>query len=85
MPRGGARLLLGGPIAAEIRQAVGEDVAAYRERHDLPGPSSVGIGTGTAIPSLSRCRKSSVSQQRSASLRLPRAAMRLRTLSWLRL
>ena len=33
MPRGGARLLQGGPIAAEIRQAVGEDVAAYRDRH----------------------------------------------------
>src|SRR3954447_3575616 len=33
VPRGGARLLQGGPIAAEIRQAVGEDVAAYRERH----------------------------------------------------
>ena len=33
MPRGGARLLEGGPIAAEIRQAVTEDVAAYRERH----------------------------------------------------
>jgi methylenetetrahydrofolate dehydrogenase (NADP+)/methenyltetrahydrofolate cyclohydrolase len=31
--RGGARLLEGGPIASEIRQAVGEDVAAYRERH----------------------------------------------------
>jgi methylenetetrahydrofolate dehydrogenase (NADP+)/methenyltetrahydrofolate cyclohydrolase len=31
--RGGARLLLGGPIAAEIRQAVGEDVAAYTERN----------------------------------------------------
>ena len=31
-PRG-ARLLQGGPIAAEIRQAVGEDVAAYAERH----------------------------------------------------
>jgi methylenetetrahydrofolate dehydrogenase (NADP+)/methenyltetrahydrofolate cyclohydrolase len=30
-PRG-ARLLQGGPIAAEIRQAVGEDVAAYVER-----------------------------------------------------
>jgi len=34
VPRGGARLLQGGPIAAEIRQAVAEDVAAYRERHD---------------------------------------------------
>ncbi|HEY8438119.1 MAG TPA: bifunctional 5,10-methylenetetrahydrofolate dehydrogenase/5,10-methenyltetrahydrofolate cyclohydrolase [Candidatus Limnocylindrales bacterium] len=33
MPRGGARLLQGGPIAAEIRQAVSEDVASYTERH----------------------------------------------------
>jgi len=33
VPRGGARLLQGGPIAAEIRQAVSEDVAAYHERH----------------------------------------------------
>ena len=33
MARGGARLLEGGPIASEIRQAVSEDVAAYRERH----------------------------------------------------
>ena len=33
MPRGGARLLQGGPIATEIRQAVTEDVAAYTERH----------------------------------------------------
>jgi methylenetetrahydrofolate dehydrogenase (NADP+) / methenyltetrahydrofolate cyclohydrolase len=33
VPRGGARLLQGGPIATEIRQAVAEDVAAYRERH----------------------------------------------------
>lgn len=33
MPRGGARLLQGGPIATEIRQAVSEDVAAYLERH----------------------------------------------------
>jgi methylenetetrahydrofolate dehydrogenase (NADP+)/methenyltetrahydrofolate cyclohydrolase len=32
VPRGGARLLEGGPIAAEIRQAVAEDVAAYTER-----------------------------------------------------
>jgi methylenetetrahydrofolate dehydrogenase (NADP+) / methenyltetrahydrofolate cyclohydrolase len=31
--RGAGRLLEGGPIAAEIRQAVGEDVAAYVERH----------------------------------------------------
>jgi methylenetetrahydrofolate dehydrogenase (NADP+)/methenyltetrahydrofolate cyclohydrolase len=33
VPRGGARLLQGGPIATEIRGAVSEDVAAYRERH----------------------------------------------------
>ncbi len=33
MPRGGARLLQGGPIGAEIRQAVGEDVSAYTARH----------------------------------------------------
>jgi methylenetetrahydrofolate dehydrogenase (NADP+)/methenyltetrahydrofolate cyclohydrolase len=33
VPRGGARLLEGGPIAAEIRQAVSEDVAAYLRRH----------------------------------------------------
>jgi methylenetetrahydrofolate dehydrogenase (NADP+)/methenyltetrahydrofolate cyclohydrolase len=33
VPRGGARLLQGGPIGAEIRQAVGEDVSAYTARH----------------------------------------------------
>jgi methylenetetrahydrofolate dehydrogenase (NADP+)/methenyltetrahydrofolate cyclohydrolase len=33
VPRGGARLLQGGPIATEIRQAVSEDVAAYVQRH----------------------------------------------------
>jgi methylenetetrahydrofolate dehydrogenase (NADP+)/methenyltetrahydrofolate cyclohydrolase len=33
VPRGGARLLQGGPIADEIRKAVSEDVAAYHERH----------------------------------------------------
>jgi len=32
MPTGDARLLHGGPIAAEIRQAVAEDVESYRER-----------------------------------------------------
>jgi methylenetetrahydrofolate dehydrogenase (NADP+)/methenyltetrahydrofolate cyclohydrolase len=32
VPRGGARLLEGGPIAAEIRKAVSEDVAAYHAR-----------------------------------------------------
>jgi methylenetetrahydrofolate dehydrogenase (NADP+)/methenyltetrahydrofolate cyclohydrolase len=32
MPTGDARLLHGGPIAAEIRQAVAEDVESYRRR-----------------------------------------------------
>jgi methylenetetrahydrofolate dehydrogenase (NADP+)/methenyltetrahydrofolate cyclohydrolase len=32
VPRGGARLLQGGPIGSEIRQAVSEDVAAYVDR-----------------------------------------------------
>ena len=32
MPSGDARLLLGGPIAGEIRQAVAEDVQTYRQR-----------------------------------------------------
>ena len=32
MPARSARLLLGAPIAAEIRQAVAEDVASYRDR-----------------------------------------------------
>ena len=32
MSRGGVRLLQGGPIAAEIRQAVSEDVAGFRAR-----------------------------------------------------
>ena len=32
MPSGDARLLHGGPIAAEIRQAVAEDVETYRQR-----------------------------------------------------
>jgi methylenetetrahydrofolate dehydrogenase (NADP+) / methenyltetrahydrofolate cyclohydrolase len=33
VPRGGARLLLGGPIASEIRQAVAEDVVTFSERY----------------------------------------------------
>ena len=32
MPESGARLLLGGPIAEEIRTAVAESIAAFRER-----------------------------------------------------
>jgi methylenetetrahydrofolate dehydrogenase (NADP+) / methenyltetrahydrofolate cyclohydrolase len=45
VPRGGARLLLGGPIAAEIRLAVAEDVALYRERVGrAPGLAVVIVG-----------------------------------------
>ena len=45
MPRGGARLLLGGPIAAEIRQAVAEDVVTFRERTGrAPGLAIVIVG-----------------------------------------
>ena len=38
---GGARLLEGGPIADEIRLAVAEDVARFRDtRDDRPGCAS---------------------------------------------
>ncbi len=51
MPRGGARLLEGGPIAAEIRQAVSEDVAAYLRRHGRPPVLAVVI-CGRDAPSM---------------------------------
>lgn len=51
MPRGGARLLQGGPIAGEIRQAVSEDVAAYRKRHDRAPVLAVVI-VGRDAPSM---------------------------------
>jgi methylenetetrahydrofolate dehydrogenase (NADP+) / methenyltetrahydrofolate cyclohydrolase len=51
VPRGGARLLEGGPIASEIRQAVSEDVAAYRERHGRPPVLAVVI-CGRDAPSM---------------------------------
>jgi methylenetetrahydrofolate dehydrogenase (NADP+)/methenyltetrahydrofolate cyclohydrolase len=45
MPTGDARLLHGGPIAAEIRQAVAEDVETYRERMGrVPGLAVVICG-----------------------------------------
>ena len=45
MTRGDARLLLGGPIAAEIRLAVAEDVEAYRARTGhAPGLAVVIVG-----------------------------------------
>jgi methylenetetrahydrofolate dehydrogenase (NADP+)/methenyltetrahydrofolate cyclohydrolase len=51
VPRGGARLLRGGPIAAEIRQAVTEDVTAYRGRHGRPPVLAVVI-CGRDAPSM---------------------------------
>lgn len=45
MPRDGARLLLGAPIAAEIRATVKDDVAAFRRRHgDAPTLAIVIVG-----------------------------------------
>ena len=45
MPGTGARLLEGGPIAAEIRQAVAEDVAAFtRDRGRAPALAVVIVG-----------------------------------------
>jgi methylenetetrahydrofolate dehydrogenase (NADP+)/methenyltetrahydrofolate cyclohydrolase len=45
VPSGGARLLQGGPIAAEIRQAVAEDVETYRQRQGrAPGLAVVICG-----------------------------------------
>ncbi|HEY8990283.1 MAG TPA: bifunctional 5,10-methylenetetrahydrofolate dehydrogenase/5,10-methenyltetrahydrofolate cyclohydrolase [Candidatus Limnocylindrales bacterium] len=51
MSRGGARLLEGGPIASEIRQAVSEDVAAYRGRHGR-APALAVVICGRDAPSM---------------------------------
>lgn len=51
MPEGGARLLLGGPIAAEIRQAVAEDVATFRTAQGRP-PSLAVVIVGRDAPSM---------------------------------
>ena len=51
MPRGGARLLLGGPIASEIRQAVAEDVVTFSERYDRAPVLAVVI-VGRDAPSM---------------------------------
>ena len=51
MARGGARLLEGGPIATEIRQAVSEDVAAYAAEHGRPPVLAVVI-CGRDAPSM---------------------------------
>jgi methylenetetrahydrofolate dehydrogenase (NADP+)/methenyltetrahydrofolate cyclohydrolase len=48
---GGARLLEGGPIAAEIRQAVAEDVDAYRSRVGRP-PGLAVVICGRDAPSM---------------------------------
>ncbi|HKG19615.1 MAG TPA: bifunctional 5,10-methylenetetrahydrofolate dehydrogenase/5,10-methenyltetrahydrofolate cyclohydrolase [Candidatus Limnocylindrales bacterium] len=46
-----ARLLHGGPIAAEIRQAVAEDVETYRVRHGRP-PGLAVVIVGRDAPSM---------------------------------
>ena len=51
MPRGGARLLLGGPIATEIRQAVSEDVAGFVARHGRE-PALAIVIVGRDAPSM---------------------------------
>ncbi len=47
----GARLLMGGPIAAEIRQAVAEDVETYRLRRGRP-PGLAVVICGRDAPSM---------------------------------
>ena len=51
MPQGGARLLLGKPIAAEIRQAVAEDVATFRAIEGRP-PGLAVVIVGRDAPSM---------------------------------
>jgi methylenetetrahydrofolate dehydrogenase (NADP+) / methenyltetrahydrofolate cyclohydrolase len=51
VPRGGARLLHGGPIATEIRQAVGEDVAGYVARRGRE-PALAIVIVGRDAPSM---------------------------------
>ena len=51
MPSGGARLLQGGPIAAEIRQAVAEDVETYLLRQGRP-PGLAVVICGRDAPSM---------------------------------
>jgi methylenetetrahydrofolate dehydrogenase (NADP+)/methenyltetrahydrofolate cyclohydrolase len=47
----GARLLMGGPLAAEIRQAVAEDVEVFRIRHGRP-PGLAVVICGRDAPSM---------------------------------
>jgi methylenetetrahydrofolate dehydrogenase (NADP+) / methenyltetrahydrofolate cyclohydrolase len=51
VPKAGARLLLGGPIAAEIRQAVAEDVATFRAGQGRP-PGLAIVIVGRDAPSM---------------------------------
>jgi len=51
VPEGGARLLLGKPIAAEIRQAVAEDVATFRAVEGRP-PGLAVVIVGRDAPSM---------------------------------
>jgi methylenetetrahydrofolate dehydrogenase (NADP+)/methenyltetrahydrofolate cyclohydrolase len=51
VPRGGARLLRGGPIAAEIRQAVSEDVVGFVDRQGRE-PTLAIVIVGRDAPSM---------------------------------
>lgn len=51
VPKGSARLLLGGPIATEIRQAVAEDVATFRSVNGRP-PGLAIVIVGRDAPSM---------------------------------
>jgi methylenetetrahydrofolate dehydrogenase (NADP+)/methenyltetrahydrofolate cyclohydrolase len=51
VPQGGARLLLGKPIAAEIRQAVAEDVETFRASEGRP-PGLAVVIVGRDAPSM---------------------------------
>ena len=51
MEQGGARLLLGRPIATEIRQAVAEDVATFAAAHGRP-PGLAVVIVGRDAPSM---------------------------------
>ena len=49
-PRGGARLLQGAPIAADIRAGVKDEIAAFKRRHGFP-PTLAVVLVGSNAPS----------------------------------
>ncbi|MBA2253804.1 MAG: bifunctional 5,10-methylene-tetrahydrofolate dehydrogenase/5,10-methylene-tetrahydrofolate cyclohydrolase, partial [Chloroflexi bacterium] len=69
VPGRGARLLEGGPIAAEIRGRVANEVSSFRERHGFP-PTLAVVLIGADAPSavylnqiVRSCRSTGVSGQ----------------------